>query len=165
MIDEVHLVRLLRNKLTGYAYLAVEDETHETVDRLFDSLKATFGSVHTPNFYREQLSIIFKKHNEHILDYIARVKDLRNAIIEGDQKLFGQEFSPAAVAQIDFEILEAFFEGLPPEYRSEIRLAGYCSLAEVYSKAIIVSKRIERDRTRIKDARTQPAPRLPEQNL
>jgi hypothetical protein len=33
LFDEAHLVRLLRNKLTGHVYMAVEDEVHITVDK------------------------------------------------------------------------------------------------------------------------------------
>src|SRR5436190_9113888 len=45
--NESHLVRLLRNKLTGHAYLAVEDEEHNTIDKFTDSLKRTFGPSRT----------------------------------------------------------------------------------------------------------------------
>jgi len=77
-VDEAHLVHLIRNKLTGHAYLAVEDETHYTIEKFLDSLKKTFGTGRSSNYYRGQLSINYKKPNEHILDYIGRVKDLRN---------------------------------------------------------------------------------------
>lgn len=63
--NEAHLVRLLRSKLTGHAYLAVEDEEHTSIDKLVDSLKRTFGPSRNSNYYRGQLSINFKKPTEH----------------------------------------------------------------------------------------------------
>src|SRR5436190_23545326 len=58
--------------------------------------------------------------------------------------------------QIDSETLDSFFEGLPPEYRAEIRYEGYRNLQEAYNKAVIVSKRLERDRFRTRDSRPPP---------
>lgn len=52
LTNENHLVRLLRNKLIGHAYLAVEDEIHDTIDQLIDSLKRTFGPARNSNYYR-----------------------------------------------------------------------------------------------------------------
>lgn len=159
---ESHLVRLLRNKLVGHAYLAVEDETHETINQLIDCLKRTFGPARDSNYYRGQLSMNYKKPSDHILDYIGRVKDLRTAIIEGDQTQFGRTLNNCEIEQIDSYVLESFFEGLPPEYRTEIRLEGYVTLSEAYNKAVLINKRLERDRTRLRDTKphstTTPSP-------
>lgn len=156
LTNENHLVRLLRSKLVGHAYLAVEDEIHNTVDQLIDSLKRTFGPARTSNYYRGQLSINFKKPSEHILDYICRVKDLRNAIIEGDQMQFGRLLNNLEIEQIDSYTLESFFEGLPPEYRAEIRMETCRNLQETYNRAILINKRLERDRIRQHDNKAGP---------
>lgn len=91
--NEVYPVRLLRNKLTGHAYLAVEDKMHDTIDKLIDCLKRTFDPARNSNYYREQLSVNYMKNDEHIFDYIGRVKDLRSAIVEVDQALYGRSLS------------------------------------------------------------------------
>ncbi|KAL6255662.1 hypothetical protein P5V15_012909 [Pogonomyrmex californicus] len=142
--------------LTGHAYLAVEDEIYNTVDQFIDCLKRTFGPVRTSNYYRGQLSINFKKSSEHILDYIGRVKNLRNAIIEGNQNQFGRPLNLLEIEQIDSYALESFFESLIPEYRTEIRMEGYQNLSEAYNKAILISKRLERDRVRQRDTKPNP---------
>lgn len=85
LVDEAHFVRMLRNKLSNHAYLAVEDEIHPTIEKFLDFLKRTFGPGRNSNYYRGQLSKAYKKPGEHILDYIGRIKDLKTAIIEGDQ--------------------------------------------------------------------------------
>lgn len=121
LTNENHLIRLLRNKLIGHAHLAVEDKIYNTVDQFIDFLKCIFGSARNSNYYRGQLSINFKKPTEHILDYIGRVKDLRNAIIEEDQMQFCRSLHILEIEQIDLYILKSFFEGLSPEYRAEIR--------------------------------------------
>ncbi|KYN07860.1 hypothetical protein ALC62_01166 [Cyphomyrmex costatus] len=161
LINENHLVRILRNKLTGHAYLAVEDEIHDSIDQLIDCLKRNFGPARSSNYYRGQLSINFKKSSEHILDYIGRTKDLRNAIIEGDQTQFGRELNPYEIEQIDSYSLESFFEGLPPEYRSEMRIEECYTLLDAYNKAILINKRLERDRARQRDTKANPITNSP----
>lgn len=157
LTDEAYLVRLLRNKLKGRAYLVIEDETHDTVDRFLEALKFAFRPSRTPNYYRGQLSVCFKKPNEHIIDFIGKIKDLRNAIIEGDQNLLGRELTPEEISSINADTLDAFVEGIPPDLRAEIRLDGFNSLPEAYSKAIYASKRLERHQTRFSEPQSRPS--------
>lgn len=51
-VNKAHLIWLLQNKLTGHAYLAVENEEHVSIDKLVDSLKRTFGLSKSSNYYR-----------------------------------------------------------------------------------------------------------------
>lgn len=153
MIDEPQFVRMLRNKLSHHAYLAVEDEVHVTVDKFLDTLKRTFGPGRSSNYYRGQLSIAYKKPTEHVLDYIGRVKDLRTAIIEGDQTNSNRPLTESELSSIDSFTLEAFYEGLPREYRVELRAEGYNSLADACSKIITIDKRLEREEARNRGAR------------
>ncbi|KYN12145.1 hypothetical protein ALC57_15689 [Trachymyrmex cornetzi] len=151
----------MRNKLTGHAYLAVEDEVHYTVEKFLDSLKKTFGTGRSSNYYRGQLSINYKKPNEHILDYIGRVKDLRCAIIEGDQTILRRRLVIDEIGLIDSFTLESFYEGLPREFRTELRAEGNTGLTDAFDKAIAINKRLERDESRGRIARnTHPRERL-----
>lgn len=154
LIDEALFVRMLRNKLTHHAYLAVEDEIHATVDKFLDVLKRTFGSNRSANYYRGQLSIAYKKPAEHILDYIGRIKDLRTAVIEGDQTSFDRTLNEAEVTSIDSYALEAFYEGLPREYRTELRAEGYSNFTDACTKVITIDKRLEREEARYRNSRT-----------
>lgn len=154
LIDEALFVRMLRNKLTHHVYLAVEDEIHATVDKFLDVLKRTFGPNRSANYYRGQLSIAYKKPAEHILDYIGRIKDLRTAAIEGDQTSFDRTLNEAEVASIDSYVLEAFYEGLPREYRTELRAEGYSNFADACTKVITIGKRLEREEARYRNSRT-----------
>ena len=133
--------------------MAVEDEVHLTVDKFLDTLKRTFGSGRTANYYRGQLSIIHKKPAEHILDYIGRIKDMRTAIIEGDQTNFDRRLTEPEIASIDALALESFYEGLPREYRVELRAEGYINFADACTKVITISKRLEREEARERQAR------------
>ncbi|KYN40038.1 hypothetical protein ALC56_05565 [Trachymyrmex septentrionalis] len=120
LINENHLVRILRNKLTGHAYLAIEDEIRDTIDQLID-LKRNFGPGRNSNY----------------------LKDI--SIIEGNQTQFGRKLNSYEIEQID--TLESFFEGLPPEYRAEMRMEEYLILSDVCnSKAILINKKLKRDR-------------------
>ena len=154
LVDEALFVRMLRNKLTHHAYLAVEDEIHPTVGRFLDSLKRTFGSGRSANYYRGQLSMAYKKPNEHILDYIGRIKDLKTAIIEGDQTNLNRSLSEIELASIESFTLEAFYEGLPREYRTELRAEGYNGFLDACSKVLVINRRLEREEARYKNVRT-----------
>ncbi|KYM99639.1 hypothetical protein ALC62_09607 [Cyphomyrmex costatus] len=147
-VDEARLVRMLRNKLSHHAYLAVEDETHLSVDKFLETLKRTFGSGRNSNYYRGQLSNAYKRPSEHILDYIGRIKDLRTAIIEGDQAVFDRPCTKPEISSIDSFTLDSFFEGLPREYRVELRTEGYSNFSDACSKVIEIHKRLERENSR-----------------
>ncbi|XP_036148791.1 uncharacterized protein LOC118647637 [Monomorium pharaonis] len=155
LVDEALFVRMLRNKLSHHAYLAVEDETHLTVDKFLDALKRAFGPGRSANYYRGQLSIAYKKPGEHILDFIGRVKDLKTAIIEGDQITFNRPLSEAEINAIEAYALEAFYEGLPREYRLELKAEG--NFSEACSKAIIIHKRLKREEARYRNTRNSRA--------
>lgn len=161
LIDEAHFVRMLRNKLSNHAYLAVEDEIHPTVEKFLDFLKRTFGPGRNSNYYRGQLSMAYKKSGEHILDYIGRIKDLKTAIVEGDQTNLNRVLSEPELASIESFALEAFYEGLPREYRAELRAEGYNGLRDACSKAITISKRLEREDARAKNIRNPRDYNLP----
>ncbi|KYN43232.1 hypothetical protein ALC56_02417, partial [Trachymyrmex septentrionalis] len=60
LVDESLLVRMLKNKLSHHAYLAVEND-HVTVNKFLDTLKKIFGPSRSSNYYCEQLSIVYKK--------------------------------------------------------------------------------------------------------
>lgn len=165
LVDEALLVRMLKNKLNNHAYLAVEDEVHLTVGNFVDALKRVFGSGRSSNYYRGQLSMVYKKPNEHILDYIGRIKDLKAAIIEGDQTNLGRNLSEVELTSIESFALEAFFEGLPREHRVELRAEGYSNFTEACSKVLVINRRLERDEIRNKSIRTfrenpPPAPNV-----
>jgi len=160
-VDEAHLVHLIRNKLTGHAYLAVEDETHYTIEKFLDSLKKTFGTGRSSNYYRGQLSINYKKPNEHILDYIGRVKDLRSAIIEGDQTALKRQLVIDEITLIDSFTLESFYEGLPREFRTELKAEGYAGLTDAFAKAITINKRLEKDEFRARNRNPRSHEGLP----
>lgn len=154
LVDEALFVRMLKNKLAHHAYLAVEDECHPTLNNFLDTLKRVFGSGRSPNYYRGQLSMAYKRPNEHILDYIGRIKDLKSAIIDGDQTNLGRPLSETEIASIESFALEAFFEGLPREHRVELRAEGYHNFADACSKVLTINKRLEREDFRNRNSRT-----------
>ena len=102
------------------------------MNKFLDTLKKTFGPGRSLNYYRGQLSIAFKKPNKHILDYINHI-NLHAAIIESDCTL-----NIAEIAAIDSYALEAFFEGLLLEYRTELKAEGYNNFSDVCSRTIII---------------------------
>lgn len=144
---EKDLTRFLINKLRNRAYYAVEDEPCDTVTQLVDLLTGAFGSPKTIDQYRGELSMIYMKQNEHIIDYISRVKDLRTSIMDADRRTRGH-LDPRFVTEIDALTARSFCDNLPLEYRLQLKPEAYHSYTEAFAAAKIIAKRQELDRQR-----------------
>jgi hypothetical protein len=113
--SERNLARLLCNKLRGRALVAVEDEEFNNVTQLIDLLTTAFGTQKTIDQYKGELSSIYLKRNEHILDFINRVKDLRSVITDSERCEYGD--LNINLAEIDKLTARSFCDGLPLQYR------------------------------------------------
>jgi len=156
---EENLVRLIKSKLQGHAYLVIEDEQAITVEGLCEALKQAFLPNRSPNYYRGELHNLVKKPSEHVLDYISRTKDLRQAILDAEIRTFGNRYTVADCNRIDLDVLECFTNGLPPELRTPLRLESCNDLNGAYRALLKVNQLIERDAERIRRMVPTPAPR------
>lgn len=82
---------------------------------------------------------------------------MRTAIIEGDQTNFDRQLTELEIASVDALALESFYEGLPREYRVELKAEGYINFADACAKVITISKRLEREEARDRQARNSRA--------
>ena len=83
------------------------------------------------------------KPNEHVLDFIGRVKDLRDAIIDCNRQ------SPD-IANVDDLTANSFINGLNPTLRVEVRpFKGY-PLSRVFDEAIRAHKQAEIDKNSLR---------------
>ena len=153
---EPQLARLLRNKLQDHACLAVEDRVFDSVNDLIKQLKRTFSPAKTSDHYRGELANIIKGTNEHVLEYISRVKDLRFAILEEDREYY-RDFARNYPEDLDRLTLDSFVDGLPPHIRTRLFQHNFETLDEAFELAVLVDKKIERDRQRFSE---QKAPKL-----
>ncbi|XP_046145540.1 uncharacterized protein LOC114881995 isoform X1 [Osmia bicornis bicornis] len=135
------LARLILTRLRGRAALAIEDEFCETVTAVCNRLKDIFQPSHTINHFRGEIANIFMKPNEHILDFIGRVKDLREAMLDCNRQ------SPN-IAEIDDLTVDSFINGLNPTLRTEVRPFRNAPLLHVFDEAIRAYKQSELDQTR-----------------
>lgn len=144
---EFNLTKLLINKLRGRAYYAVEDETCGTVTQLIDLLTAAFGHSKTLDQYQGELGSIYLRPKEHIIDYISRVKELRSAILDCYRRQH-YEIDNATVVSVNKLVVRSFCEGLPLEYRLQIRASDFGTPQTVFSEAVRIAKRQEIDKQR-----------------
>jgi len=105
---EENLVRLIKSKLQGHAYLVIEDEQVATIETLCEILKEAFLSNRSTNYYRGELHNLYKKPSEHVLDYISRTKDLRQAILDVEARTYGNRHTIADRDRIDREVMDSF---------------------------------------------------------
>ena len=139
---ESHLVKLLMNKLRGYAFLAVEDASVSTVKEFGNKLKDMLAPAKTVNEYRGELGSIYQRPGEEIFSYIDRVKNLRLAIIDGEQSRHGN-ISISLQESIDMDTREAFLRGLPHDVYMRTMLVGCDSLDEAYRQAVNSTREME----------------------
>jgi hypothetical protein len=157
---ERNLTKLLINKLRNRAYYAVEDEPCETVTQLIDLLTTAFGTAKTIDQYKGELSIIYIKPQEHILDYICRVKDLRSSILDAERRKLGY-LSDRTIEEIDQLTARSFCDGLPLQYRLQMDRHLYSLPFEAFAKAKALAKReeLDQDRYKTRDRRGLETPR------
>ncbi|KAI4488732.1 hypothetical protein M0802_011342 [Mischocyttarus mexicanus] len=86
---EASLTRLLLSKLSGHAYFAVENLKVNRVEILIDRLKETFLSSHDANYYRGQLATERLKSGEHVLEYVSRMRELTQSVMDEENKNLG----------------------------------------------------------------------------
>ncbi|KYQ48516.1 hypothetical protein ALC60_12438 [Trachymyrmex zeteki] len=127
---------------------AVEDEPCNSVTDLIDLLTDAFGTAKNLDQYRGELSIIYLKPGEHILDYISRVKDLRTAILDAERREHG-ELDSYFVAEIDNLTTRSFYEGLPLDYRLQVSPLTYPRHTDMFAAAKAIAKRQELGRQRL----------------
>lgn len=156
--SEFDLTRLLLNKLRGRAYYAVEDEPCDSVTQLIDLLNCAFGSPRTIDQYRGELSSIYIKQNEHMLDYIARVKDLRTTILDAERRERGT-LNDNAIREIDGLTARAFCDGLPLEFRLQLSPNHHVMPFEAFSHVKVLAKRRDIDKERYESSRGTPRER------
>jgi len=144
---EVNLTKLLINKLRNRAYYAVEDEPCDTVTQLIDLLTKAFGTPKTIDQYRGELSTIHLKPHEHIIDFISRVKDIRTSILDIERRNKGH-LDPRFISEINGLTARSFCQGLPLEYRQQLKPEALQDYAEAFDSAKKISMQLELDRQR-----------------
>lgn len=144
---ERNLTKLLINKLGRRAYYAVEDEPCDTVTELVDLLTGAFGSPKTLDQYRGELSIIYMRLNEHVLDYISRVKDIRTSILDAERRDKGR-LDPQFLGEVDSLTARSFYQGLPLEYRLQMGERERSRFPDAFAAAKLIAKRQELDKQR-----------------
>jgi len=145
--SERNLTKLLINRLRGRAYSAVEDEPCESITQLIDLLNIAFGSPKTIDQYRGELSTIHSKPQEHILDFITRVKDLRTAILDEERRVNGY-LTERVIMEVDGLTARSFCDGLPLEYRLQMDHSLHTTPSEAFARAKAIAKRQELDKLR-----------------
>jgi len=145
---EPTLTKLLINKLRGRAYSAVEGEVCETITQLIDELNRSFGAQKPIDQLRGDLCTIHLRRGEHVLDYISRVRELREAILDAERRSRGF-LDYRATAEIDDSTLRAFLEGLPSGYRLYMRFENYVSLPEAFADAKDAAGKQEKEEKRL----------------
>ncbi|KOC58632.1 hypothetical protein WH47_03900 [Habropoda laboriosa] len=81
------------------------------------------------------------KRDEHVLDFISRTKDIRDAIIDCDRR------SPN-ISDIDTLTADCFIRGVIPQIRTELRHLRGSPLTRVFNEAIEIFKELENDNKR-----------------
>lgn len=155
--QEYHLVQLIINKLSGHAYAAVEGVEYPRLYYLTKRLKEVFGPNKSTDQYRGELANIYMKPNEHILDYVERVKELRTLILDGESTTSGH-IDEERRTLIEMRAKDSFINGLPPELLVRVKLETPFSLEQAVVTAIQLTKTLEAENSRKRAASYKPTP-------
>ena len=155
--SERNLTRLICNKLRDRAAAAVEDEPCSTITQLIDLLNEAFGTFKTVDQYRGELSMIFLRPQEHMIDYISRVKDLRSAIIDSMRR--ERTDSTHNLDEVDRLAMRSFCDGLPLAYRQQMQIDNVNNLTQAFAAAKSLARRQEFDNIRYERGPRSPPPR------
>ena len=139
---EVPLTKLIKGKLRGRAYAAVEDSDCYSIESLCDLLKETFGPRMDIDQIKGDLAHIYMRKGEHILDYISRVKDLRSAILDCDRDLIDTR-------EVDELTAKRFIKGLPNQLYCNMHHIENQPLSTVFREAIHIYQRLELEESRL----------------
>lgn len=127
----------------------MKEKNVTTVEQLIDLLKSVYQLSKSVSYYRGLLCDACKKANEHILNYIDRIRNLEQAIIKGEVRK-SDKISAIERQRIEAEVLEYFKNSLPSELRLPLKLEDYYYLASASSAFIRIGYEAERDIERAK---------------
>ncbi|KAL2718683.1 uncharacterized protein V1478_012559 [Vespula squamosa] len=97
--------------------------------------------------------------DEHILDYIDRIKDLHQAIYD-EERYRTRELTEEQQNEIDEFTLNSFCDGLPFEYSLKITAETCENLLDIFAKARHLYTRKERDSIRRQTHQQSQIPRI-----
>jgi hypothetical protein len=162
--QEYHLVQLIINKLQGHAYAAVEGVEFNSLRDLMRRLKLIFGTNKSVDQHRGELANIFMKANENIFDYIARVQELRTAIIDGEADICGY-LEDEIKDNIEKSVTNSFINGLPSDLLVRVKLERHYTLEQNIVAAIQLSKTLEAENLRKRNTIFNRAYTLPRADI
>ncbi|KAG7199718.1 hypothetical protein KM043_000175 [Ampulex compressa] len=130
--QERSLTKALSTRLGGRAYYVVEGERCENIAQYTDLLTTAFVQAKSVDHYRGELSMIKIQHNEHMLDFIARVKILRTAILDGERRRRGV-ISAEVEDEVDALAERSFIHGLPWQYKIQLPMYNARTLFDTFA--------------------------------
>lgn len=147
-------------RLQGNAYTILQDTNYLQVEPLLRRLKRIFGPNKTLNQYRGELGNAYMRHNETMLDYISRIKEIQTAITscETEQKGPLDSWTTNGIEQ---DVLDSCVNGLPSELLIRLKIDGYDDLDDAFARAVQLSKTLETELQRRRPAFKQPPAKLP----
>ncbi|KAI4476702.1 hypothetical protein M0802_014827 [Mischocyttarus mexicanus] len=145
---ETNLTGLLISKLSGHAYVVVENLKLRKVEQLLERLKDAFLPSHSSNYYRGRLATEFMKPGDHVLDFYSRIKDFTQSIIEEESKLVGR-LEKSVERKIEEEGLDSLIRGLPKDYRTAFKFERFSDFDSALISLLRIDKQIKEDDQRL----------------
>lgn len=141
---EEDLVKLIIGGLQGRAYRVMEDTQCTSAFKLCETLRKRFEPGRALLQYKCDMSNIYRKRGEHMIDYTGRVKDLRCALVEATRKENGQ-VDAGELAEIDTLTRQSYIRGLPPSMRDKLSRRSDLTLSDLYELGYDVFEEYARD--------------------
>lgn len=141
-------------KLQDSAYVAIERHHPRTMLELGSRLRQTLGTYYSLDFHRAELRNVLMSETEPIIDYIGRVQDLHEGLL--DEERFWGGLTESKKQEIDELALKSFCSGLPLDYHPYLNDLRCRDLGDAYDKAIQLHSSIQHEWDRRGLARPRP---------
>lgn len=155
---ETNLIHIILNKLKGLAAKAVAGIKFTDFDGLTSVLKQAFAPQKLVSDYYGELANLCKKPNEHVIDYIARTRDIIDAIEDGERTERGV-LPTLEAKRIENRAISHFLSGLPSDLQSLVKHETYKNLSDVFLKTIACEKALAMEKQKKQNMMTQLEPR------
>ena len=137
-VQEMNLVRAVRNKLKGDAHKTILGKTFNSMQEFVEFLRTKYGSRKTVYEAQGRLAYLCQKKDEKVVAYANRVRELGKRILDAQKRETGQisfEFRNS----IDKHLKSSFTQGL----NKEIIINKEGTFEEVESRAIEAERELE----------------------
>lgn len=145
---ERDLVTAIIARLERDAMTAIGNRRMDTVEDLIEQLKKMLSPAKDASSYRTELCKLYMRHENDLLNYASRVRDLKEAIFDEEIKDPYFLIDDHSLGRLDREAMNSFKQGLMPEIINRMGDTQFNDLEEMIEKANEINNALKQEKIR-----------------